>query len=575
MGPLAETMRRTVLAAWALALAVGMGAGLVRVLPWLLDGRVGWATTGVFARGIAALTVEVTAAVALPLGAALAAASFSDRGEGLACQLAGARPVGLVARCWPTGLLVAALGALGGQVGARSLARPGELVTELLGAARTGCEQGRAVSEVPELGVSWLCGGGGARDAWLAVPLSSAAVVQARGVRIASDAQGVVLSEARVSLRGPPGSEVEVDEMSLAGLPRPWPGASVPRGLRGLTMVAALTGALAAATALLAAGEGRRTVAVGLGLAAAAGSLALRGEVDAGRLTPAWLVVQPLVAVAPVALWWLGRREAARLPRAMRALLGLSVLVLAGCLPNGPPTGSQASGESSSRTLTVVPPRALPKLSRALPAASAALAASDPLLEAPFRDDFERSTPGDAWRALSPLWVIRDGRLCTQDARNHGVWLARRLPVNAHIEFDVIGRSPDGDLKVEAWGDGVSGATGSSYSDATSYIAVLGGWKNSLHVLARLDEHGTDRLVVRVDREDDDPRARPVEPGQVYRVKIERSDGRTLVWSVDDRVMHQFTDEAPLVGVGHDHFGFNDWAAPVCFDNVRVTPLPG
>ena len=30
---------------------------------------------------------------------------------------------------------------------------------------------------------------------------------------------------------------------------------------------------------------------------------------------------------------------------------------------------------------------------------------------------------------------------------------------------------------------------------------------------------------------------------------------------------------APLAGVGHDHFGFNDWEAKVCFDNVRVTPL--
>jgi len=29
-----------------------------------------------------------------------------------------------------------------------------------------------------------------------------------------------------------------------------------------------------------------------------------------------------------------------------------------------------------------------------------------------------------------------------------------------------------------------------------------------------------------------------------------------------------------LTGVGHDHFGFNDWDVKVCFDNVRVVPLP-
>ena len=27
------------------------------------------------------------------------------------------------------------------------------------------------------------------------------------------------------------------------------------------------------------------------------------------------------------------------------------------------------------------------------------------------------------------------------------------------------------------------------------------------------------------------------------------------------------------LGVGHDHFGFNDWEVKVCFDNVKVTPL--
>jgi hypothetical protein len=33
------------------------------------------------------------------------------------------------------------------------------------------------------------------------------------------------------------------------------------------------------------------------------------------------------------------------------------------------------------------------------------------------------------------------------------------------------------------------------------------------------------------------------------------------------------TDRAPLVGVGHDHFGFNNWAAPITFDNLRIRAL--
>ena len=33
--------------------------------------------------------------------------------------------------------------------------------------------------------------------------------------------------------------------------------------------------------------------------------------------------------------------------------------------------------------------------------------------------------------------------------------------------------------------------------------------------------------------------------------------------------MFKFTDPEPLSGPGHDHFGFNDWEVPVCFDNVK------
>ena len=38
--------------------------------------------------------------------------------------------------------------------------------------------------------------------------------------------------------------------------------------------------------------------------------------------------------------------------------------------------------------------------------------------------------------------------------------------------------------------------------------------------------------------------------------------------------MLSWTDSAPLAGVGHDHFGFNDWDIKLCFDNVKVVPLP-
>jgi hypothetical protein len=53
-----------------------------------------------------------------------------------------------------------------------------------------------------------------------------------------------------------------------------------------------------------------------------------------------------------------------------------------------------------------------------------------------------------------------------------------------------------------------------------------------------------------------------------------RDDGKTVRWYVDDLEILSFTDPSPLAGPGHDHFGFNNWEVPLCFDNLEVTPLP-
>lgn len=200
---------------------------------------------------------------------------------------------------------------------------------------------------------------------------------------------------------------------------------------------------------------------------------------------------------------------------------------------------------------------------------------------------FLRGVDGDTARAMLPgsnlgpnwlpartnAWRVEDGKLCAQNAHNRGIWLNRVLPVNARIEFDAIAYTDDGDLKAEVWGDGRSFATSTSYTNATSYLVILGGWKNSIHAIARLNEHGNDRKEIRVDKTSDDPREKPVVKGQTYRFRIERTDGKTVRWSVDGVEYLTFADAAPLAGQGHDHFGFNEWEAKVCFDNVKVTPL--
>jgi hypothetical protein len=234
-----------------------------------------------------------------------------------------------------------------------------------------------------------------------------------------------------------------------------------------------------------------------------------------------------------------------------------STVALLGCVPEGPATDAEPSAPRSEN-IGLVPLKKGP---------------TDPLLTTTFRDDFERDTLGDAWRALSDAWAIHDGELCVSGAKNRGVWLARRLSDNAVIRFDARADSLEGDIKAEVWGDGVSGASGSSYDDATSYVLVFGGWNNSRHVLARLDEHGDDALSITLSPEAEAPQQRPVAQGQRYAFRIERSDKSTIRWFVDDLLIHQRSDTEPLEGPDHDHFGFNGWMAPVCFDNVEIAPL--
>jgi hypothetical protein len=254
----------------------------------------------------------------------------------------------------------------------------------------------------------------------------------------------------------------------------------------------------------------------------------------------------------------------------------------AGALQRPPLAQRRTGAPEMPRPASMQPTNAEPMArSPSLPAPPAAATADlvpperDALLREPFHDLFERGSLGDDFRTTSPVWRIQGGRLCGRGARNHPVWLKRRLPANARIEFDATSSSNDGDLKVELWGDGKSFAQSTSYTNASSYLAIFGGWKNQFHVLARIDEHAPGRPEVRVDPSGGDLRAQPVKAGQTYHFKIERSDGKTVRWLVDDIEIHSFSDPAPLKGTGHDHIGFNDWEVPVCFDNLSITPLEG
>ena len=261
----------------------------------------------------------------------------------------------------------------------------------------------------------------------------------------------------------------------------------------------------------------------------------------------------------------------------MKWSLALATLFTAcGCVPAERPPGERSGGSPSA------PPSPL----TGAPLVETGAAGADtlgpsgepgplPILQGPFVDRFERSSIGDDYLATGSQFHIDGGQLCVKGAKNHPLWLRHRLSKNARIEVEAETPGPDGDIKLEAWGDGRAAATSVSYTNATSYLAIFGGWKNRYHVLARMDEHESGRPEIVIEPGSDDPRQLPVLPGRRYRLKLERTDGRTVRFWVDDVEILSFADPSPLAGVGHDHFAFNDWLTPVCFDNLRVEPLPG
>jgi hypothetical protein len=179
-----------------------------------------------------------------------------------------------------------------------------------------------------------------------------------------------------------------------------------------------------------------------------------------------------------------------------------------------------------------------------------------------FTDDFERDQLGEHWHNTGGPYRVTDGQLNVRGARNKPLWLRRTLPNDVRIEFDVRSESPEGDIKVEVFGDGTSRAETESYT-ATSYVVIFGGWNNSANVIARMDEHGDDRAV--------GPR-RPVQVGHTYKMRIERRGSRITAWA-DDHELAAMDDEEPLSGRGHDHFAFNNWQSDLWFDNLKITPL--
>ena len=187
---------------------------------------------------------------------------------------------------------------------------------------------------------------------------------------------------------------------------------------------------------------------------------------------------------------------------------------------------------------------------------------TDPLTsgELVFQDDFNREALGDGYTTTHSGWKIVKGEVNDEDAKNKGLWLKRETPRNTRIEFTVrsealsSGKAFPGDSKCEAFAKTPDHQAG--------YVFINGGWGNRLDVIARLDEHGDDRLAVP---------SKPVEEGRSYRWAIVRQ-GDTISWYRDGVQLLSYADKAVILG---GYFGFNNWESNLFFDDLAVYDLDG
>ncbi len=187
---------------------------------------------------------------------------------------------------------------------------------------------------------------------------------------------------------------------------------------------------------------------------------------------------------------------------------------------------------------------------------------SEPTQPPIFRDDFARAELGDNWDNTGGPYRIVNGQLNVRGAMNHPLWLKTPLPRDVRIDFEARSESPEGDIKVEVFGDGKSFATAASYN-ATSYVVIFGGWGNQVNCIARMDEHANDRAV---------GPSNPVLPAKTYRIRIERKGSKISAWA-DGTLLASMNDSAPLEGPEHRFFAFNNWSTDLWFDNLVITPL--
>ncbi len=288
--------------AWLWCGGLGLAAllaGAVRILPWVLDPEVPARVALPFARGVAELAVEAAVMVGWPIGFALAAQRFAERGEARAMMLLGESPAKTALAQWPVALPLAALLALASALGALDASAPGRMAQDLLDQGRAACA---AASEprtyaIPFVDATWLCAPSSAPVLYGSGPGSLHSVAfSARNARIAGDMRRINLDDARFSLSSLD-AKVHANRVVLRGM-SPWTHASnVPPIERALVVV--LAAALAAGAAIWAAVTGRAKgplLAIALGALGPLAALGLMRALERADAPAAWYLVTPIAS---------------------------------------------------------------------------------------------------------------------------------------------------------------------------------------------------------------------------------------------------------------------------------------
>jgi hypothetical protein len=247
-GPFARALLRGGLAGSGVLALVALGAGAIRVLPWLLEPDLPWAIAIPFARSVATLALEAAILVGWPVGWALAVAGLVERGEARVFATLGASPADLTRKLLPQAALFGAVLALLSLAGARDAAAPGRVLNEIVDRGGGACAEATHPSTiaVPLIGATWLCNNGapGGLRVVAGSPPGLPLFFTARGARVAEDLRQVELDDAWMQAGK---TRLHVGLVALRGLPPLGRASTVPPASRALALsLAAALVALAA-----------------------------------------------------------------------------------------------------------------------------------------------------------------------------------------------------------------------------------------------------------------------------------------------------------------------------------------